>query len=189
MNAVLETIANRYSCRGFSSEPVARKDLETIALAGAQAPSSRGNAPWYLAVVTNREIIDDLRDTAWDLMLRRDKHGQEVIEKRGGDLFYNAQAVIVVATKETRDLTSEDLDAGLLCENICLAAHSLGLATCLCGFSVNAFADFRATDNERLSKLLGFPFGYKMTVSILLGHAAKVSTPHVPDLSKIVYFE
>lgn len=189
MNDVLNTIASRYSCRGFSSQPVSRADLETIAKAGVQAPSSRGNAPWYLAVVTHRELIDQIRDSAFAVITRRDKEGYQRIMDRGGDLFYNAQALIVVASKPTYDLTPADFDAGLLTENICLAAHSIGLGTCICGFATHAFHVFNSPDGERFAKRLEIPYGYQMTVGILVGHPAKTKEQHPTDISSIRYFE
>ncbi|MDR3300652.1 MAG: nitroreductase family protein [Candidatus Accumulibacter sp.] len=189
MNDTLNTIANRYSCRGFSSQPVSKTDLEILVRAGVQAPSSRGNAPWYLAVVTNRELIDQIRDSAFEVITRRDKLGYQSIMDRGGDLFYNAQALIVVATKPTHDLTPADFDAGLLTGNICLAAHSIGLGTCICGFATHAFHVFKSPDGERFAKQLKFPYGYQMTVAILVGHPAKTKDQHPTDTSSIRFFE
>jgi nitroreductase len=189
MNDVLKVIASRYSCRGFSSQPVARADLETIARAGVQAPSSRGNAPWYLAVVTNRPLIDEIRDSAFAVIERRDREGYQRILERGGDLFYNAQALIVIAIKPTHDLTPTEFDAGLLTENICLAAHSIGLGTCICGFATHAFHVFTSPDGERFSKRLEIPYGYQMTVGILVGHPAKTKDQHPTDVSTIRFFE
>jgi nitroreductase len=189
MNTVLEAISARYSCRSFTDEPISRDDLEAIARAGVQAPSSRGNAPWYLAVVTDRELIDAIRDSAWELIQRHSPATRDRIMGRGGDLFYNAQALIVVATKTTHDATSEEFDAGLLTENICLAATSLGLATCVCGLATQAFRDLKGDSGENFSKALNFPWGHKMTIGILLGHPSKPGSQHPTDTSTIAYFE
>ena len=189
MNAVLDAIAARHSCRAFTSEPVSRADLETIARAGVQAPSSRGNAPWYLAVITRRELIDDIKGKAWDLISRHSPLSRESIIERGGDLFYNAQALIIVATHKTWDLSSHELDAGLLTENICLAATSLGLGTCICGFANYAWRDEKSGDGERFSKALEFPWGYHETIGILVGHPAHAGQQHATDIATIRFFE
>ncbi|MDR1790266.1 MAG: nitroreductase [Propionibacteriaceae bacterium] len=189
MNETLQIIAQRHSCRAFTDEPISRADLETITKAGVQAPSSRGNAPWYLAVITNRALIDDIKASAWGLIQRHSPESVERINSRGGDLFYNAQALIIIATRPTWDFTSEQFDAGLLTENICLAATSLGLGSCICGFATQAWRDVKSDDGERFSKALGFPPGYAMTVGILLGHPAKDGQQHPTDTSTIHYFE
>lgn len=189
MNEVLNAIASRYSCRGFSNQPVSRSALETITRAGVQAPSARGNAPWYLAVLTRREWIDEIRDQAFAVIKRRDQEGHQRIIDRGGDLFYNAQALIVVATKPTHDLTPAEFDAGLLTGNICLAAHSIGLGTCICGFATHAFHVFGSPDCERLARQLEIPYGYQMSIGILVGHPAKTKDPHPADVSSIRFFD
>ena len=185
---VLSAIASRYSCRSYTNEPVSREDLEALALAGVQAPSSRGNAPWYLAMVQDPGIIDDINRTALDLMRRHRPDAYAQVEARDTNLFFDAPALIVVATKNTHDYTPAELDAGLLVENIVLAATDLGLGTCVCGYATQAFRDQRSTDGERLSKLLGFPWGYEMTVAIMVGHPDVPRAPHAPDLSVVRYF-
>jgi nitroreductase len=189
MNAVLEAIASRHSCRAFTDQPISKTDLEAIVTAGVQAPSSRGAAPWYLAVITRRVLIDDIKDKAWDLICRHAPLSRQSIMDRGGDLFYNAQALIVVATRPTWDFTSEQFDAGMLTENICLAATSLGLASCVCGFATQAWRDAKTKDGERFSKALEFPWGYQMTIGILLGHPARDGRQHATDTSAIRFFE
>jgi nitroreductase len=188
-NPVLETIAARYSCRAFTGEPIAKPDLEAIVRAGVQAPSSRGNAPWYLAVITNRAIIDDIKGSAWQLICRHSPESRQRIMDRGGDLFYNAQALVIVATRPTWDFTSEQFDAGLLTENICLAAASLELGSCVCGFATQAWRDLKSGDGQRFSEMLQFPWGYQMTIGILLGHPAREGSQHPTDTSTIRYFE
>jgi nitroreductase len=189
MNAVLDAIAARHSCRQYTNEPVARADLEVIAQAGVQAPSSRGNAPWYVAVVTDPALLADLSLSALRLIARHEKRVVEQCEEEARNLFYNAPALIVVATKDTHDYTSADLDAGLMVENMCLAATALGLGSCICGFATQGFRDNKSTDGERLSQLLGFPWGYEMTVSVIIGHPAGAGTQHPTDLSTIHFFE
>jgi len=187
--AVLDAIASRYSCRSYTTEPVSRADLEALALAGVQAPSSRGNAPWYLAVVTNRALIDRINDAALNLMSRHEAGAAERVRDRPTNLFFDAPALIVVATKPTHDYTPAELDAGLLVENITLAAVGLGLGTCVCGYATQAFRDQRADGGEALSQALGFPWGYEMTVAIMVGHPDQTRQPHQPDLSVVRYFD
>ncbi|MDR1449728.1 MAG: nitroreductase [Propionibacteriaceae bacterium] len=189
MNPVLDAIAARYSCRSYTAEPVARADLEAIARAGVQAPSSRGNEPWHVAVVTDPDLIADISMTALNLIARHEKAVAEDCEKRVRNLFYNAPALIIVATKNTHDYTSSDLDAGLLVENMCLAATSLGLGSCVCGFATQAFRDNKSDAGERLSRKLDFPWGYEMTIAVIIGHPDGTGAQHPTDLSSIHFFE
>jgi len=188
-NPVLDAIATRYSCRSYTNEPVSRADLETLALAGVQAPSSRGGAPWYLAVITDPALIEDINTTALNLMRRHEPEGYNKVETRDTNLFFNAPALIIVASKRSHDYTPSELDAGLLVENIVLAAHSIGLGACICGYATQAFRDTRSDDPQRLSELLGFPWGYEMTVGIMVGHPDQTRAPHTPNLAPVRYFD
>ena len=75
------------------------------------------------------------------------KDGLKEWELTGRDLlFHGAPAVIIVGTKPGGSCPMED--ALLATQNILLAAHSMGLGTCLIGFAVSAI--------ERASSLKAF---------------------------------
>ena len=58
-NAV-DTVLNAKTTQAFSQEPVSEEDLNTIVLAGTMATSAINQQPWYFAVVTNQEVMDEL---------------------------------------------------------------------------------------------------------------------------------
>lgn len=182
---VLDAIMARASCRAFTSEPVSRQQLEALALAGCAAPSSRGNAPWKIVVVTDQQLITDISDAALRLMARHEPRALPKFEKV--TIFFDAPALFVIATRRTWDYVSEDLDAGLVTENIALAATGLGLGSLINGFSTQAFRDLRSDDADQLYARLGLPRNYEVTVSVAVGHPAAPSTPHVPNLTAVTY--
>ena len=187
INPVLETIALRDSCRTFTAEPVARDALEALALAGVSAPSSRGNAPWKIVVVTDPSLIADISDSAMRLLARREPSARARFEKLGANVFYNAPVVFVLAVRHIWDFTDEQLDIGLVTENIALAATSMGLGSLICGFGTQAFRDLRSPDPARLVSRLGLPCEYEVAITIGVGHRGEPSTPHTPDLSAVTY--
>jgi nitroreductase/NAD-dependent dihydropyrimidine dehydrogenase PreA subunit len=66
------------------------------------------------------------------------KEGIEEFEEKGTDrLFHGAQAAILVGGNKKMSFSPQD-DALLATQNILLAAHSMGLGTCLIGFAVEA---------------------------------------------------
>ncbi|MDR0849761.1 MAG: nitroreductase [Propionibacteriaceae bacterium] len=184
---VIDAIATRYSCRKYTSEPVSREDLEALGLAGVQAPSSRGNAPWKIVIVSNPDIITDLSDSALRVMVRHEPSAAKWIDSLGTNLFYDAPVVILFAARHTWDYTSEQLDIGLAVENIALAATGLGLGSVICGFVTQAFRDIKSTDGARLYDLVGLPREYEIAVGMAVGHPAEPGTPHTPDLSAVTY--
>lgn len=80
--------------------------------------------------------------------------------------------------------TYSQIDCGIVCQTITLAAASLGLASVICGITGMAF---EGEDNfEKFAKRLGFPEGYVFGCSVLLGYANTAKEPHEPDKSKII---
>jgi nitroreductase len=106
--------------------------------------------------------------------------------ERGGRLFYGAPCMIVVPI-DPKQYDYAFVDCGILCQNIALAATSLGIANVICGFTAMAFASgIRANE---FSKRLGFPDGYTFGCSVLLGYANTTKPPHAPDKDKIIFIE
>ena len=60
MNAVIQTILNRRSCRSFTGEPVAEEDVRTLLLCAAAAPSGRNRQLGQFTALTDRSKIQKL---------------------------------------------------------------------------------------------------------------------------------
>ena len=159
---------SRRSCRNFAEKPVDRDILEDLVKIGISAPSGSNCQEWTFTLLPDRGAVDqlarmvgsfygNLNRTAEKTWLRKGlkflgkpeldqyfqnyyqtlKEGLEKWEKEGKDLlFYGAPAAIVVGSKTTASCPAED--ALLATQNILLAAHVLGLGTCLIGFAVTA---------------------------------------------------
>lgn len=180
MNETLKVIAERYSCRDYLPTPIPECDLRAIAEAAVQAPSGMNRQPWRVIVVTDRTLIGDIEAEGMALLAAQDdKTSYNRIMERGGRLFYGAPCMIMVASQP-----QTDMDCGILCENIALAATSLGIANVICGFTYLAFT---GSKGEEFKRRLGFPEGYEFGCSVLLGYAKTARAPHTPDLGKISY--
>ena len=182
MNPVIETINKRRSVRAYESKPIPRDVINTIIEAGNQAPSTgrmvKGNVlqfqPWRFVVVENPEFRQKLVQTArpiWRNMMESIKEmDPELYEKvmklyesmpEPKDLvYYDAPVIIFVIGP-----ISNAVSCALACENIMLAACSLGLGSCYVGFGamVKGNADvvqaLELKDGERIYGpiLLGYP--------------------------------
>lgn len=182
MNETLKVIANRYSCRDFKNEMIPDDLLQAIAEAGIQAPSAMNRQPWRVIVVKDKELIQDMEaEGLSNLANMEDKSTYHRIMERGGKLFYNAPCMILVPINQAQ-YEAALLDCGILCQNITLAASSLGIANVICGLTRLAFSGQRG---EEFSKRLGFPEGYVFGCSVLLGYANTTKAPHAPDQDKI----
>ena len=185
-NPVLDAIARRDSCRAFTNQPVSQADLDALALAAVSAPSARGLEPWRIVCVTDQALISDISDAALQLMARHEPSAYEKFSsKLKSSIFYEAPVVFVIATRRTWDYVSEELDAGLVGENIALAATGLGLGSLINGYSTQAFRDQKSDIAAGLYERLGISGEYAVTISVAVGHPDEPSTPHQPDLSKV----
>jgi nitroreductase len=145
MNAVIEAIKNRCSVRAYESKPVPKDTLKKIIEAGNQAPftSVTRAQPWRFVVVENPEFKQKLLQTTlpfWKNAVGGMKDAQpeiykiaisiyEAMDDPKDVIYYNAPAIIFVIGPN-----SSAVSCALACENIMIAAQSLGLGSCYVGF-------------------------------------------------------
>jgi len=183
MNPVIEAINNRMSIRSYKQKPIPRDIINTIIEAGNQAPSSgreeEGSMeflfqPWRFVVVEDPEFKQKLVQTTlpfWKNMIESMKETQpEIYEKvmmqyeampEPKDMVYYSAPVILFVIGPAGDKVS----CALACENIMIAATSLGLGSCYVGFGamVTGNADvvqaLELKDDERIYGpiVLGYP--------------------------------
>ena len=182
MNETLKTIAERYSCRDFSSAPLSDSQIKALVEAALAAPSARNLQPWHVTVVTDKKLIEELDAEGMNLLATaEDKSSYDFIMERGGKMLFNAPCMIVVASDGSKWAPT---DCGILSQNVALAAHSLGLGNVLCGMARVLFSGPRG---DELKKKLKFPDGYSFGLSILVGKANSGKEPHEFDMSKVSY--
>ena len=180
MNETLKAIENRYSCRDYASNPVDESLLQAIAKAAVQSPSAMNNQPWRIVVVTDQKLIAEMDKEgykifeSWD-----DKTLYNVVKERGGAVCCNAPCVIMIPMK-----AGAAMDCGIVCQNITIAAQSLGLSSLICWQAGVALSGDRGPE---FMKKMGFPEGYEFGMAVLIGYENVPGTPHEPDLSKISY--
>ena len=56
----VQTILNAETTQAFTHDPVPDEDLNTILTAGTSATSAINQQPWFFAVVTNQEIMEEI---------------------------------------------------------------------------------------------------------------------------------
>ena len=165
---LVQLMASRRSCRNYSEQSVDRSVLEDLVKIGTTAPSGTNSQNWTFTIFPDPTAVNEfgqrigsffknlnrMAEKRWmrnalKLMgkpaldnyyreyYQSVKDGIKEWELSGRDrLFHGATAVIVVATKPGGSCPMED--ALLATQNILLAAHSMGLGTCLIGFAVEA---------------------------------------------------
>lgn len=186
MNETLKVIANRYSCRDFKGDMPSDEMLKAIADAANHSPSARNIQPWRIIVVKDPNLIKEMEAEGFhQLSIMEDKTMYNSILDRGGKMFYNAPAMIVIPIDPTKSYSQ--IDCGILCQTITLAATSLGLGSVICGLTRLAFND--SNKSKEFGFKLGFPEGYVLGCSVLLGYANSRREPHEPDGDKIFFID
>ena len=182
MNETLRNIAERYTCRDFKDTPLSQKQIDELVKAALAAPSARNLQPWHIIVVTDKSLVDELDAEGMDVLSREeDKTTYETMMSRGGKLFYNAPSLILILSDGSSWGT---LDCGILCQNVVIAAESMGLGTCIVGM---AGVPLNGPKAEEYRARLGFPEGHTFAIGVLVGEIISGKEPHEHDLSKVSY--
>lgn len=171
MNPVIEAIKKRRSVRSYEDRPVPRDILDIIIDAGNQAPSAMNSQPWRFVVIEDKVLKKKLLGAALpnakkilENVKTFDPERYAQIMKRYDELedpiYYSAPAVIFVIGAGRY----ADHSCPLACENIMLAAYSLGIGSCWVGFGS------MVTEDAEVVKALDIKEDEKIFGPIVLGY-------------------
>ena len=178
MNEVLKVIQERYSCRGYLSEPLTKEEVQAIADAAIQAPSANNSQNWHITMVTDKALIEEMDTEALHMISETgDTALYERMIERGGKIFYGAPCMGFVFIKD-----KATLDCGIVVQNMALAATSLGFGNCICGLANFAL---QGDKSEAFKKKLNVPDGYEFGIAIMIGKAKIERQAHTPDTAKV----
>lgn len=178
MNEVLKVIAERRSVRSYESRPVPKELINKIIEAANQAPSAMNSQPWRFVVVVDKEFHLKLVKTAIPKSKKRLKSLKAInperyqnIMKRYEELedpvYYSASVIIFVIGSGI----FADTSCPLACQNIMLAAYSLGLGSCW------VHLGSLVTDDEEIRKELELSENEKIFGPIIIGYPKKYPEP------------
>ena len=175
MNTVIDAIKKRRSIRSYESKPIPKDVVNMIIEAGNEAPSAMNSQPWRFVVVEEKKIKDKLLGAALpnankilEMIKDADPERYEMIKKRYAELkdpvYYSAPTIIFVIGSGRY----ADHSCPLACENMMLAAYSLGLGSCWVGFGAMVTEDteirtmLELREDEKIFGpiLLGYPKGH-----------------------------
>jgi len=184
MNEVLKTIADRYSCRDYTGEPLTKEQIDMLVKAALAAPSALNRQPLHVVMCTDKALIEDMDTTTMAaLAAEEDKSLYNRFMDRGGKIFYNAPCIMFLASDGSEWAV---MDAGIMIENVALAAHALGLGNVICGM---ARTPLEGPKGKAFLKQLNFPEDREFVIAILLGAAKSGKEPHEVDMSKVTYVD
>ncbi len=173
--------------------------LEDLVKIGVTAPSGSNSQSWTFTILPTRESVsyftqqiasffEKLNTTAENTLLRlflkligkaeldayyhsHYRKAREALEewhRSGKDrLFHGSTAAIIVGSKPGASCPAED--ALLATQNILLAAHSMGLGSCLIGYAVAAMKK-----DPLIQQSIGIPSEEEIHAAIALGYPSEV---------------
>lgn len=197
LGPLVQLMRARRSCRSYTEKAVERTLLDDLVKIGTTAPSGTNSQGWTFTILPDRagvvalgeEVADYFRklnqlanapllrhllrfcgQPALDRYFRRHyattaKALREWDETGRDRLFHGATALILIGGKAGASCPTAD--ALLASQNILLAAHAMGLGSCLIGFAVEAMQR-----EPRIAAHLGIPPDESVYSVIALGWPA-----------------
>lgn len=149
-----EVIKGRYSLRQFDENREVEEDvLKDILNMAINAPSACNSMPYKITVATKDKA--KLISTKRKMTMNKFAEKAKVIFIIEED-SYNLTAK---AGNKITDIDFRSIDIGIMAENICLAAYSKGLGTCILGmFDEKGIQEIIGSKNPiRLLIAMGYP--------------------------------
>ncbi len=192
---LVHLMASRRSCRHFTDDSVPLKVLQDLVKIGTTAPSGTNAQLWNFTLLPDRPSVEGVAEGVLTFFKKLNRLARiaplrgvlkilgkpelsayyadyhDRIEEgiaswtteRWDRLFHGAPAAILVSC--SRDASCPAEDALLASNQILLAAHAMGLGTCLVGFAVEALAHDKA-----LRALTQTPDNETVYAVIAIGH-------------------
>ena len=176
-NEVINTIMARRSVRKYLDKPVEHSKLELIAKAGINAPSARNWQYWAVRIIEDYKLIADVSEVY-------KKENAEAVAREPGfkNMFRGAPNLICVCAPKDGGF---DLDAGLMGQNMMLAAQSLGLGTCIQTGPVRFL--LQSEGAKPFLQRLDIPDDYKLLYVIAVGYPDEQPDAKPRDASKVKF--
>jgi len=166
---IIDTILSRRSIRRFTPEPVDDETLILLLKAAMSAPTACNSQPWEFIVVTQEEVLDQLRDK---LLFAR----------------YNAPAAIVICgnvgianNSAARDHWVQDCSAAI--ENILIAVAGLKLGAVWIGIYPYP------SKIKPVAEVMGIPENVIPLGMVYVGHPAETKEPRTHYDEHKIYWQ
>jgi nitroreductase len=186
-----EAIKNRRSIRQQKSDKISAEILNKVLEAARWAPSWANTQTWRFIVVTDKDLKAQLSAASFGRPAPPPGAAPAAPQPPPSSPLIDAPVVIAVCSELNKAGARPDgtpstdkggnwymYDAGLATQNLCLAAHALGLGTVILG----------AFDAKKTGEILKVPEGYAVVVLVPLGYPAQPGRPPTrKELSEIVF--
>ena len=157
-NEVTDAIFARQTIRDYKREQITEEMLETLKEAAKLAPSGRNMQPCHVRFVQNAQMLHKMHIDFKNLV------GWETPAYTRSDtnpFYHNAPTFVFIYAEN-----DSAMDAGIMAENICIAAEGMGLGACIVG---SAGALFNDEAGKKWNERLRVPRDYRYQIGICVG--------------------
>ena len=193
----MEGIGSLRSVRKFKPDPVAEDKIRVILESASKAASGSNTQPWEFVVVRDAKVKARLKEPMLRTWLER-LAGSSGMSPRMRDVYDEATemlrntetipVIVYCCVDLNRVGKSEEVRYASIypaVQNLMLAAHGLGLATCL---TVHGSTATRG--EPEVKKILGIPDHVKVACLVYLGYpAVQLSSPKRKSIEKFVHYD
>lgn len=185
MNKTIEDILSRRSVRNFKKEQIEETQLSLILEAGKAAPSSMNRQPWYFSVIQDASLLNWLAQKNREIVSASQELSQinKWINVPNYNNFYHAPTVILISG-DTENIW-HICDCALAMENMALAAHSIGVDSCIV---VSSRFVFQSEEAPAIKEKLAIPQGYAPLYALCLGYNAAENPAPTPRKEDFVHY-
>jgi nitroreductase len=181
INPVMDAIKSRRAIRSFEDKTVPDSAILTMLEAATYAPSAINIQPWKFTLITNKEVMKQLSDTAKPTLIRMlPDVGDEglvglkkMLSNPQYNIFYNAPLLIFISGIKSPYAI---YDCSMAAQNMMLAAFTLGIGSCWIGTAV------RLANEPKVKTELGVLEDHDVYAAIIFGYP-KGGFPKAPQKS------
>lgn len=173
-NAVTNAVFDRQTIRAYKPAQITDEMLETLMRAAQAAPSARNKQPCHVRFVQDGAMLHEMHIdfknlVGWDT--------PAYTRSEINPFYHNAPTfVFIYADGDCA------MDAGIMAENICIAAMGLGLGTCIVG---SAGALFNNEAGQKWNDALGIPRGWRYQIGVCVGYPDETPPPKPREADRI----
>jgi nitroreductase len=167
---VVQAIGGRRAVRAYTGEALDHATVERLIHSAVQAPSAMDLEPWAFVVFEGCERLRDFSEQAKRVLLRSPEESaspkiRAMLSDPAFNIFYGAPVLVVICATSARSQAAED--CCLAAQNLMLAAHAEGVATCPIGLA----RPWLNLPETRLA--LGIPPNWNPVFPVILGRAGE----------------
>ena len=175
---LMDAIKGRRSIRKYKSGPVSEETLHTLMEAVRWAPSWANTQCWKVIVVKDPKMKSEVAGA----LSKSNPALSSIMEAPLLLILCGMKGISGYYQGQPRTAKGDWLmfDTGLAMQNLCLAAHALGLGTVIIGMF----------DHKGVEKILGVPQDVEVVAMTPLGYPTTVGNiPKRKELSEFVFYE